>query len=540
MEQHESYVALVVDPFTGNIQYRSSANLKEHRHDILDEAVPKLSHILQLGMTGVGGDPRDGREAVSEGKSSSQSQRVRQKMSSQRTSKKRKAFDDVEISDDCSQHELTARGGEDDAEDGPPKQIQYRADATHEWEKWFIDAFRAVQQVSCRVIAKEWIKTIHPKKQSTHPYNGKNPRTGEKGDSNSTKPPYWPKNVIHREPDHINKEARTTLLVHLLMNTPHQEMSVSGELRADKEITAEVLKESLEQKKLERQMGDLRKKFSIVEKIIEVRTSLEQYEYGGLSADTMISAPNYSDFSRPNRNDEDSDEADEVLELVEANGPLDDRAGDDWGLPSDTEDLQAQSMPSEGAGFGTMPKRDTDRRSRTVSPRTSTSGASHSQPALTSQATAHPHNVAHQQPPLLIHTPMITPAWEPYQPGHGIMSHEQQMYTGQHRMAQHPMHDQFVPVDWNSQMHVGVDGSGHFGDHQVMVSPASGSTGARMEAAYPPAVQATFAEGLPGPNFHGMHDLRHSQQLRCATPYEAFMTQPAPCSSEQIHRAYFG
>ena len=85
--------------------------------------------------------------------------------------------------------------------------MHYRADATEDWEKWFNDAFRAVQQVSCRIIAKEWIKTIHPKKQSTHPYNGKNPRTGERGDPSSTKPPYWPRDVIHKEPDHINKEG---------------------------------------------------------------------------------------------------------------------------------------------------------------------------------------------------------------------------------------------------------------------------------------------------------------------------------------------
>ena len=66
------------------------------------------------------------------------------------------------------------------------------------------------------------------------------------------------------------------------MNTPHQEMSIIGDTRSAKEITAEVLKESLEQKKTERQMGELRKKFSIVQQIIDVRYSLEQYEMGGI------------------------------------------------------------------------------------------------------------------------------------------------------------------------------------------------------------------------------------------------------------------
>lgn len=79
--------------------------------------------------------------------------------------------------------------------------------ATSEWEKWFCDAFRAVQQLGCRTMAKEWIKIIHPKKQSTNPYNGKKLKSAE-GNPESTKPAYWPKDVVHREPDHINKEGK--------------------------------------------------------------------------------------------------------------------------------------------------------------------------------------------------------------------------------------------------------------------------------------------------------------------------------------------
>lgn len=71
------------------------------------------------------------------------------------------------------------------------------------------------------------------------------------------------------------------LLVHLLMNTPHQEMSIAGQVRSTREITAEVLKESLEQKKREHQQDALRRKFDIIEGIINVRTELERYEAGG-------------------------------------------------------------------------------------------------------------------------------------------------------------------------------------------------------------------------------------------------------------------
>jgi len=128
---------------------------------------------------------------------------------SHRPRKKRKGSRDACGSDssELSHKEAPSWKQDEDPEDDDSRYVAYRADARDDWEKWFNDAFRAVQQVSCRVIAKEWIKTIHPKKQSTHPYNGKNPRTGERGDSNSTKPPYWPRDVIHKEPDHINKEG---------------------------------------------------------------------------------------------------------------------------------------------------------------------------------------------------------------------------------------------------------------------------------------------------------------------------------------------
>lgn len=121
------------------------------------------------------------------------------------------------------------------------------------------------------------------------------------------------------------------------MHTPHQEMSLSGDPKSDKEVNAETLKKSLEQKKLERGMSDLRKKFSIVEQIIETRTTLEQYEAGGLSTsricnagnsandgtdpDTLIQVVDYSDYIRPSRNEDDSDElVDERAELADDHG----------------------------------------------------------------------------------------------------------------------------------------------------------------------------------------------------------------------------
>jgi len=133
-----------------------------------------------------------------------------------RARQKRKRCDDADISEgsELSHKEGASWTEDDEPEDEDTRHISYRADDKINWEKWFNDAFRAVQQVSCRVIAKEWIKIIHPKKQSTHPYNGKNPKTREIGDPNLTKPPYWPKDVIHKEPDHINKEGTRNTNAH--------------------------------------------------------------------------------------------------------------------------------------------------------------------------------------------------------------------------------------------------------------------------------------------------------------------------------------
>lgn len=59
-------------------------------------------------------------------------------------------------------------------------------------------------------------------------------------------------------------------------------MATTGEAKTERSITAMALKESLEQKKQESQNKDLRKKWSIVEHIIDVRTHLEQYEDEGI------------------------------------------------------------------------------------------------------------------------------------------------------------------------------------------------------------------------------------------------------------------
>lgn len=93
--------------------------------------------------------------------------------------------------------------------EGPALQI--RVDDHDKLQRWFKEAFVAMQQVACRIIAKMWIKRIHPRKvsfvlentavhthenqQSTHPYNGGVPRS-EHRNPERTRPPYWPSSKL--------------------------------------------------------------------------------------------------------------------------------------------------------------------------------------------------------------------------------------------------------------------------------------------------------------------------------------------------------
>lgn len=73
-------------------------------------------------------------------------------------------------------------------------------------KNYLYNCFEEFQQIPCKLLAKSWIKIIEPKKQSKYPY-----KLGE-----SSKPFWWPPNCIHREPDHLKKDERISLLINIL------------------------------------------------------------------------------------------------------------------------------------------------------------------------------------------------------------------------------------------------------------------------------------------------------------------------------------
>ena len=85
---------------------------------------------------------------------------------------------------------------------------------------YYTTAFRSINQLCCKDISKAWIRLCHPKKQTTHPYNGG--KTGRRSKSelryqgHYTAPDYWPSDenwdglpvpsgCRHKEPDHLKK-----------------------------------------------------------------------------------------------------------------------------------------------------------------------------------------------------------------------------------------------------------------------------------------------------------------------------------------------
>ncbi|KAJ5858336.1 hypothetical protein N7534_003613 [Penicillium rubens] len=76
--------------------------------------------------------------------------------------------------------------------------------------KYYEKAFQNLQQTNCRTLAKAYIKLVEPHKQVSFPYNGRAvvARVTQQLDPEATKPPWWPRGVRHREPDHLLKEGK--------------------------------------------------------------------------------------------------------------------------------------------------------------------------------------------------------------------------------------------------------------------------------------------------------------------------------------------
>ncbi|KAF7591253.1 hypothetical protein BBP40_001814 [Aspergillus hancockii] len=196
--------------------------------------------------------------------------------------------------------------------------------------EYYENALKHFQQLNCRQIAKAFIKFIEPRKQVKHPYNGGKPRagaaSGEKGDPEKTKPEWWPAGVVHKEPDHLRKEQRIRLLIHIV-----RKLGKFG-------ITPEKLQEVAHDSK--RQLRPT-SKIAVLDEIFKVRRMEERYERGEVDANTLVYVQNRDANAK---GDKDSDTISETEQKLEPEDLED--ADDDFLTPSSSAEQASSSFTS--------------------------------------------------------------------------------------------------------------------------------------------------------------------------------------------------
>ncbi|KEF60596.1 uncharacterized protein A1O9_02157 [Exophiala aquamarina CBS 119918] len=238
----------------------------------------------------------------------------------------------------------------------PASLLQVEVQETEQLEKWFREAFLTMQQVACRLVAKVWIKKIHPKKQSTHPYNGGMPRD-QPPDSNRTRPPYWPIGVIHREPDHIGRDDRVNLLVCLIMHTPQPIILNPADPESQLVVPATELLDCLEEKRGELKDGP----YEIVKEVIRVRHNMERFECGEIDGDNVVFLPDYSDRSTSAQLDSETElsSADGHGHGIKSEGSAGDEMGDEHTLTPESSTLHSpvENPRGDDRSLGSRPRR---------------------------------------------------------------------------------------------------------------------------------------------------------------------------------------
>ncbi|KAL4900160.1 hypothetical protein BDW74DRAFT_182920 [Aspergillus multicolor] len=154
-------------------------------------------------------------------------------------------------------------------------------------------AFENLQQVNCRYLGKEFIKDIEPKKQVNHPYKG-NKKNGkrlsdEESDPELTKPDWWPQvGVPHKEPDHLKKEPRLRLLIHIIRSFSSDRL----------------LMVAIEHKRKLKPEEAIEDKMEIVKEIFKVRNLEERFERGEVDAGHVVYVRQYETPGKGSKDNE--------------------------------------------------------------------------------------------------------------------------------------------------------------------------------------------------------------------------------------------
>ncbi|KAJ5833525.1 hypothetical protein N7474_001836 [Penicillium riverlandense] len=199
-----------------------------------------------------------------------------------------------------------ASDNEDFPSHGSSEMVPLRIGDTQKVLGYYEGALKHFQQLNCRMVAKAFIKFIEPRKQVRHPYNGGKPPPGSApgttGDPEKTKPEWWPPGVMHKEPDHLRKEYRIELLLHIV-----RKLGNHG-------ITADKLKEVA---------GDTKRSLKhpshveIIYEILRVRKMEERFERGEVDANMVVYVMNRGPSPKGDEDDESGEAPSSAIEEPE-------------------------------------------------------------------------------------------------------------------------------------------------------------------------------------------------------------------------------
>ncbi|KAE8449087.1 hypothetical protein EG329_008470 [Mollisiaceae sp. DMI_Dod_QoI] len=153
-------------------------------------------------------------------------------------------------------------------------------------EKFYQTRFKDMQQSSCKVMGKAFVKLVEPKKQTHHPYT--------KGDDKA--PPWWPNttgenNVRHKEPDHLLKPERIRLLIHILrmvVEPPQHQHSTVQKLGLNVKKLEEVTMEAMSNWFSDKEHPDNALKKPFLREIFKIARAEERFKNGEIDGTTYF------------------------------------------------------------------------------------------------------------------------------------------------------------------------------------------------------------------------------------------------------------
>ncbi|KAF2669153.1 hypothetical protein BT63DRAFT_251351 [Microthyrium microscopicum] len=136
------------------------------------------------------------------------------------------------------------------AQQAPPIRRSIRLDDKDGLNQFFFESFQRMPQNVVKPLLKISIKFIEPNKQKKWPYVNSDEEERKKGskrrravgEGGMQEPPWWPKAIRHKEPDHLHKDECQQLGAHLLWFVLEDEgLKVKHQTTAMEKLTSEIV-----------------------------------------------------------------------------------------------------------------------------------------------------------------------------------------------------------------------------------------------------------------------------------------------------------